>query len=134
VREAFYGSTRFDEFENALGIAPNTLSSRLKALTAGGLFERRLYSEKPPRYQYVLTEKGRDLRPVLLTLLQWGNKHSKAPGSAVQLIDTVTGKPVELKVVDNVTGEVISARHRVSRRIPNGKTVQSYAFPDNTRH
>jgi DNA-binding HxlR family transcriptional regulator len=134
VREAFYGSRRFDEFENALGIAPNTLTSRLKALTAGGLFERRLYTEKPPRYEYVLTEKGRDLRPVLLTLLQWGNKHSKAPGSTVQLVDTVTGKPVELTVVDNVTGEVISARHRVSRRIPNGKTVQSYAFPDNPRH
>jgi DNA-binding HxlR family transcriptional regulator len=134
LREAFYGSTRFDEFESALGIASNTLTRRLKDLTAGGLLERRLYNEKPPRYEYVLTEKGRDLRPVLLTLLQWGNKYCNAPGASVRLVDTVTGNPVDLALVDSLTGEKIGARHKVLRRVHHGTPLQSYPFPDNTHH
>ena len=134
LREAFYGSTRFDEFEGALGIATNTLTRRLKDMTAGGLFERRLYNDRPPRYEYVLTEKGRDLRPVLLTLLQWGNKYSNVPGSSVHLIDTVTGDPVELALVDSSTGEKIGSRHKVLRRVRHGKSLQTYPFPDNTHH
>jgi DNA-binding HxlR family transcriptional regulator len=130
LREAFYGSTRFDEFESALGIASNTLTRRLKDLTAGGLLERRLYNTKPPRYEYVLTDKGRDLRPVLLTLLQWGNKYSNPPGASVRLIDTLSGNPVELALVDIVTGEKIGPRHKVVRRLPSGKSLQSYPFPD----
>ena len=132
LREAFYGSTRFDEFESALGIASNTLTRRLKDLTAGGLLERRLYNEKPPRHEYVLTEKGRDLRPVLLTLLQWGNKYCNAPGASVRLVDTVTGNPVELALVDGLTGEKIGSRHKVLRRVHHGKPLQSYPFPNNT--
>jgi DNA-binding HxlR family transcriptional regulator len=134
LRDAFYGSTRFDEFEGALGIASNTLTRRLKDLTAGGLLERRLYSKKPPRYEYLLTDKGRDLRPVLLTLLQWGNKHSNPPGASVRLIDTLTGNPVELALIDSLTGEKIGARHKVLRRMPNGKSLQSYPFPDSPHH
>lgn len=134
LREAFYGATRFDEFEAALGIASNTLTRRLKDMTAGGLFERRLYNKKPPRYEYVLTGKGRDLRPVLLTLLQWGNKYSNPPGSSVRLVDTQTGNPVELALIDGLTGERIGSRHKVLRSGPHGKTQQSYPFPDTTHH
>jgi DNA-binding HxlR family transcriptional regulator len=134
LREAFYGATRFDEFETALGIASNTLTRRLKDMTAGGLFERRLYSSKPPRYEYVLTTKGRDLRPVLLTLLQWGNKYSQPAGSAVRLVDTRTGSAVELALIDSHTGERIGPRHKVLRDGPSGTTQQSYPFPDSTHH
>ena len=134
LRDAFYGSTRFDEFESALGIASNTLTRRLKDLVAGGLLERRLYQKKPPRYAYVLTEKGRDLRPVLLTLLQWGNKYSNPPGVSVRLVDTLSGNPVELALVDSVTGEKIGSRHKVVRGVPNGKSLRSYPFPDSTHH
>jgi hypothetical protein len=101
-------------------------------MTAGGLFERRLYNEKPPRHEYVLTQKGKDLRPVLLTLLQWGNKYSKPPGSSVHLVDTVTGNPVELALIDAVTGERLGGRHKVVGRSSGGRAQQRYPFPDNT--
>jgi DNA-binding HxlR family transcriptional regulator len=80
LREAFGGTTRFDDFENALGIAPNMLTRRLAALVEAGLLERRRYSERPPRDEYVLTERGRDFRPVLAALVAFGRKHFAAPG------------------------------------------------------
>ncbi len=58
------------------GISPNTLSARLKTLEDGGIIERRFYEDHPPRAEYVLTEKGRELRPVLRTLKDWGQKHT----------------------------------------------------------
>ena len=59
LRDALYGMTRFDEWERSLGIAPNVLTVRLKALVEDGLLERRRYSEHPPRYAYVPTARGR---------------------------------------------------------------------------
>ncbi len=134
LREAFYGAARFDDFESALGIATNTLASRLKDLVTGGLFERRQYSITPPRYEYVLTEKGRDLRPVMLALLHWGNKHEPSPNSTARLMDSQTGLAVDLALIDAVTGERIGPRHKVMRRAPDGTSLQSYPFPDAVRH
>src|ERR1700733_10257876 len=71
LRDAFLGITRFDGFQESLGIAPNMLTRRLKGLVESGLLERRRYQERPARYEYVLTERGRDFRPVLWTLLSW---------------------------------------------------------------
>ncbi len=62
LRDAFRGVTRFEGFRDSLGIAPNILTRRLKALVAAGLLERRRYCERPPRDEYVLTERGRDFR------------------------------------------------------------------------
>src|SRR5436305_9679729 len=73
LRDAFYGLTRFDEFQKSLEIAPNILTRRLNALVEAGLLERRRYSERPPRYEYLLTERGRDFRPVMQAMLAWGN-------------------------------------------------------------
>src|SRR5580693_395141 len=75
LRDAFYGYTRFDEFQKSLGVAPGILTRRLNALVEAGLLERRRYSEHPPREEYVLTKRGRDFRPVMLAMLQWGNTH-----------------------------------------------------------
>src|SRR6516225_3571437 len=80
LRDAFQGSTRFDQFQKNLDIAPNMLTRRLNALVEGGLLERRRYSERPPRDEYVLTARGRDFRPVLLSLLAWGNRHFAPEG------------------------------------------------------
>ena len=77
------GSCRFQDFENSLaGISPNTLSARLKRLEEHGIVERRFYEQHPPRAEYVLTDKGRQLGPVLKTLLDWGRKHTGAPAAA----------------------------------------------------
>src|SRR5216683_2715730 len=74
LRDALHGMTRFDEFQKSLGIAPNMLARRLDALIEAGLLERRRYSERPPRDEYVLTARGRDFRPVLIALMAWGNR------------------------------------------------------------
>jgi DNA-binding HxlR family transcriptional regulator len=114
LREAFYGSKRFDEFQKNLDIATNMLSRRLSGLVEQGLLERRQYCEKPPRYEYVLTPRGRDFRPVLLTLLDWGNKHFATEGIGAELVERASGKPVDLVLVDAHTGRRISpAEHAV---------------------
>ncbi len=107
LREAFAGRTRFDEFRDALGVAPNMLTRRLKALVAAGLLERRRYCERPPRDEYVLTERGRDFRPVLLSLMAWGNRHFTPEGPRVQMINTETGEAAEPVLVDRATGRPI---------------------------
>ena len=110
LRDCFYGETRFDGFLKSLGIAPNMLTRRLNDLVDAGLLERRQYCERPPRYEYVLTEAGRDFRPVLLTLHAWGNKYFAPEGKAVVLRDDLTGADVKLELVDAVTGDEIDLR------------------------
>ena len=105
MRDALHGMTRFDEFQRSLGIAPNMLTRRLKGLVESGLLERRRYSERPPREEYVLTERGRDFRPVVLALLAWGNRHFAPEGPSVVMVDRKTGAPVEPILVDPKTGE-----------------------------
>jgi DNA-binding HxlR family transcriptional regulator len=109
VREAIHGSTRFDQFQKALGIAPNMLTRRLEALVDSGLFERRQYSEHPPRYEYVLTERGRDFWPVIVSLMVWGNKHFAPHGEVVLLADTATGQLADPKLIDSATGMEITS-------------------------
>jgi DNA-binding HxlR family transcriptional regulator len=71
------GPRRYQDFQDSLaGIAPNTLSARLKGMEAAGLIERKLYSEHPPRLEYHLTEKGESLGPVLKALRTWGQQHA----------------------------------------------------------
>lgn len=108
LREAFYGTARFDDFEKSLGIAPNMLARRLAALVAEGLLERRSYCERPPRFEYVLTPRGRDFRPVLVALLAWGNRHFSPEGESVQLLDRETGARVEPVLVDAANGRPIT--------------------------
>src|SRR4249920_4238860 len=92
LRDALHGLTRFDQFQKSLDIAPNMLTRRLNALVESGLLERRPYSEHPPRYEYLLTERGRDFRPVLWALLAWGNRHFAPEGASVIVVDTETGE------------------------------------------
>jgi DNA-binding HxlR family transcriptional regulator len=75
VRDAFLGRRRFEEFQESLGIARNILTDRLAKLVDHGIFERIRYQERPERYEYRLTDKGRDLRVPLLALMQWGDQH-----------------------------------------------------------
>ncbi|MCW3478501.1 helix-turn-helix transcriptional regulator [Neisseriaceae bacterium JH1-16] len=112
LRDAFYGLTRFDEFQKSLDIAPNMLTRRLNALVESGLLEKHRYCERPPRYEYLLTERGRDFRPVLLSLLAWGNRHFAPEGESVLLVDNETGERAEPVLVDECTGQPIrEGRH-----------------------
>jgi DNA-binding HxlR family transcriptional regulator len=104
LRDAFAGLTRFEEFQKSLGIAPNMLSRRLAALVEAGMLERRRYSERPPRDEYVLTGRGRDFRSVLVALMAFGNRHFAPEGESVQIVDAVTGEPAEPVLVDRRSG------------------------------
>ncbi|OLF08631.1 winged helix-turn-helix transcriptional regulator [Actinophytocola xanthii] len=74
LREAFHGVRRFDQFQAALGIARNTLTERLDRLTGAGLLDRVRYQERPARYEYPLTEMGRDFFPALAAIIRWGDR------------------------------------------------------------
>jgi len=108
LRDAFYGMTRFDEFQKSLEIAPNILTRRLTSLVAEGLMERRQYLEKPPRYEYVLTESGKAFKSVMIALLTWGNQHFTPEGLSVVLSDLDTGATIHPVLIDGASGKPIA--------------------------
>ncbi|MEP9380231.1 helix-turn-helix domain-containing protein [Aquabacter sp. CN5-332] len=108
LRDALNGFTRFDDFQKSLGIAPNMLTKRLTGLVGAGLLERRAYSTRPPRHEYVLTERGRDFKPVVVALLAWGNKHFAPEGESVVIRNTETGEMADPILVDRATGRLMT--------------------------
>ena len=91
LREAFFRVRRFDEFQRRLEISRSVLSRTLKSLIAQGLLERRLYQRRPDRYEYLLTESGRDLYPVFLAMKAWGDKWLGSDGPDITLIHKLCG-------------------------------------------
>ena len=119
MREAFLGRRRFDEFQQALSLSRGVLAQRLSRLVEEGLLEKRLYEEHPPRYEYVLTEKGRAFYPVLAAMWRWGADWLWEEGEETpfQLYDKKSGAPVRPRVVDEHTGRPIDVRRiRVGAR------------------
>jgi hypothetical protein len=90
-----------------LGIAPNILTRRLADLTAKGLLGRHRYSERPPRYEYRLTEAGKDFLPVLYVLGAWGRKHF-SKGDVTGLVDATSGKAVVPIIIDRTSGTLVA--------------------------
>ena len=107
LRDALGGMTRFEEFQKSLAIAPNMLTRRLNALVEAGFLQRRRYSDHPPRREYILTDRGRDFRPVLIALLAFGNRHFAPEGASVTIADVRSGAPAEPILVDRRTGRPI---------------------------
>jgi DNA-binding HxlR family transcriptional regulator len=85
LRDAVFGLTRFEEFQESLGIASNVLTNRLKLLCDEGVLERIADDERPGRPRYVLTEKGHEAAPSLITLMKWGDRHYPNPGGPPRL-------------------------------------------------
>jgi len=101
MREAFYGTTRFDEFARRVGVTEAVAAARLKELVEAGLLVRRPYQEpgQRTRQEYLLTVMGRDLMPAALALMQWGNKHlTDDQGGPVELHHADCGAEVTVKV------------------------------------
>ncbi len=109
LRDASLGLTRFDEFRKSLGIAPTILTRRLAMLTEEGLLQKRRYSERPPRDEYLLTAAGRDFLPVLFMIGAWGRKH-RGEGRLTRFLDADTGREIRPVVVDSVTGTEVGTR------------------------
>jgi DNA-binding HxlR family transcriptional regulator len=109
LRDAFNGLTRFDEFQKSLRIVPTTLTRRLNELVDSGLLERRRYSERPPRDEYVLTTRGVDFRPIVWAMIEWGNKHFSPEGPSVVIVDAKTGTPAQPMFIDALSGRALKA-------------------------
>jgi len=117
LRDALNGLRRFDEFQANLGIASNILAQRLSALVDDGLLERLRYQQRPPRYEYVPTAKARDLWPLFVVLIRWGTKWLSPEGPTVQLIDRVSGQPVDYMIVERSTGEPLRPKNLAVRPV-----------------
>jgi DNA-binding HxlR family transcriptional regulator len=100
LREAFYGTTRFDDFAERVGISEPSAAARLRELVAEGLLEREPYREpgQRTRMQYRLTEKGSELFPALVALMQWGDRWLAPAGSPVTLSHRDCGQPVRAEL------------------------------------
>jgi DNA-binding HxlR family transcriptional regulator len=120
LREAFYGTTRFDGFVRRVGITEAVAAKRLRELVDAGLFEKRPYQEPGARtrHEYVLTEQGSALLPVIVALMQWGDTYLQPDGGPLQVVSAATGEPVTVHigpgaapvVPDSLAVEVRSAR------------------------
>lgn len=86
LRNAFLGVKRFEDMQRNLGVARNVLTTRLERLVEEGVLERRLYQERPVRHEYVLTQKGRDLWPVIDALMSWGDEYAPSPGGPPTIV------------------------------------------------
>ena len=109
LRDANLGFTRFDEFRKSLNIAPTILTRRLATLTEEDLLEKRRYSERPPREEYLLTAAGRDFLPVLFMIGAWGRKY-RGGGKLTRFVDAETGTEIQPVAVDAATGAKIGTR------------------------
>ncbi|MGO9487584.1 MAG: winged helix-turn-helix transcriptional regulator [Solirubrobacteraceae bacterium] len=87
IRDIMLGLRRFDEMQSDLGIARNVLQTRLRRLEEQGIVERRLYQERPARHEYRLTEKGLDLWPTIVALMQWGDRYAASPDGPPVLLE-----------------------------------------------
>ncbi|KAB2594197.1 winged helix-turn-helix transcriptional regulator [Streptomyces arboris] len=108
LHDCFDGYTRFDQFEANIGLSSSMLTTRLKTLVDNGILTKRVYHERPVRHEYVLTDFGRSLRPVLVAMAAWRNEQLAPSERAMILVDTDTGREVEPVTVDPVTGLSVS--------------------------
>lgn len=128
LRDAMMGLKRFDEFQTSLGIAPNTLTRRLNSLVESGLLEKRLYSERPPRHEYILTESGRDFLPVMVAIATWGNKHYSPRGMDTLVVSNKNKEVVEPIMIDKKTGEELSFAHVMFAAGPESPRIKKRHF------
>jgi DNA-binding HxlR family transcriptional regulator len=121
VRDLFLNVTRFDELVEDLGISRNLLARRLKSLASNGIVERRPYQRRPTRYEYRLTEAGRDLVPAILALTAWGDRWAQPKeGSPILFVHTVCGHQFQPQITCSACGEVIDSNNVKAAAGPGG--------------
>ncbi len=126
LREAFAGIQRFDDFQLSLGLARNTLTARLQRLVDAGLLEREPYQHNPVRYDYVLTEQGRDFYPVMAAIMAWGDRWlADESGPPVLTRHDTCGHPTHAVVVCERCGKPLTS-DTVTRELGPG-------FPEHLR-
>ena len=135
LRDLALGLSRYDDLRASLGIPTTTLAARLKHLVAHGLVERVRYQERPPRDEYGLTDKGRDLWKVTTALREWGDRWDATGYGAptMEVVDRETGREVRLALVDPGTGHAVPREHVHLRAGPGAdETVRALLRRFNT--
>ena len=110
VREVFLGNRRFDEMVRRTGAPRDTLAARLRTLVSAGILERRQYSEHPARFEYHLTDAGRDLYPVIVTLMRWGDHYLAGEDGPPLVLQHHCGHELVAQMVCQACGEPLRAR------------------------
>jgi DNA-binding HxlR family transcriptional regulator len=110
IREVFLGCRRFEEILRNTAAPRDTLAARLRTLVENGVLERRRYSEHPPRDEYFLTAAGRDLYPLILTSMQWGDRHLAGEAGPPMLLEHHCGAVLDPLLVCRSCGEAVQAR------------------------
>jgi DNA-binding HxlR family transcriptional regulator len=129
LHDVFDGYRRFDQFQENLGISSSMLTARLKTLVANGLLERRAYQDNPVRYEYLLTDLGRSLRPVLIALAAWGNSRLAPAERSMILVDAATGAEVDPVVVDRTTGHRVDNEDFIFTAGPSASKAFQARYP-----
>jgi DNA-binding HxlR family transcriptional regulator len=123
IREAFLGTRRFDDYQRNLGIARNVLADRLARLVDEDILRRSAYQERPARFEYLLTEKGIDLWPVLVSLMKWGDRHAAPDGPPMLILHRGCGGEVNERFVCEKCGDPVDARGSEARPGPGSRVV-----------
>jgi DNA-binding HxlR family transcriptional regulator len=120
LRDAFYGVRRFDVFQRDLGVARNILTDRLQKLVAKGVLEKRQYEDRPPRFEYRLTDQGRDLVGVVLAMMRWGDRWTVQGKAPVTVTHTACGHVTTAVVACSECGEELRLGELLADPIPVG--------------
>jgi DNA-binding HxlR family transcriptional regulator len=124
LRDTAFRARRFDDLQRSLGLARNVLTDRLQRLCDEGLLERRIYQDRPPRYEYAPTDKARDLFPVLGALITWGDKYYAPNGPPRLIRHKGCGGAVVQRMVCADCGAEITAKDAESRPGPGARAGQ----------
>jgi len=130
LRDAFLGIRRFEDFRRDLGTSRHRLADRLRKLVHHGILERVCYQERPRRHEYRLTEKGKDLYPVIVSLVRWGDQWmAGADGPPVELVHRRCGHPIMPRLACPHCGEPVIAREMLARPGPALRTLMKETRP-----
>lgn len=125
LRDAFLGTRRFEEFQSSLGITRHRLADRLAKLVKHGVFRRERYQQRPPRFEYRLTEKGIELYGVIVTIADWGDRHMAGKqGPPVERVHRRCGHVTTLRLACEHCGETVTARDMTARPGPGHRTEE----------
>ncbi len=133
LRDAFLGTRRFEAFQSSLGITRHRLADRLRKLVEHGVLRRERYQEAPARFEYRLTEKGRDLYGVIVMIAGWGDKHMAGKkGPPVERVHRRCGHVTALRLACDHCGDVVTARDMMARPSKAYRPVSSPALEERT--
>ncbi|HVM34030.1 MAG TPA: helix-turn-helix domain-containing protein [Actinomycetota bacterium] len=118
LRDAFYGVRRFDDFARDLGVARNILADRLGKLLSKGILEKRQYEERPPRFEYHLTARGKDLIGVVMAMMRWGDRWTSPEDPPVKITHTACGHVTTPVVTCSECGEELHLRDLLADPLP----------------